>query len=70
MPFYSGIRPLEELNYLDTVTNHHRWKTAVSFLAQVLYLYIHGIQVGDYNFNNFSITNECQVVFMDMDSYI
>lgn len=72
MPLYSGteFNPLEEFIYLDIVTNRHRWKVAISFLSQVLYLYIHGIQVGDYNFNNFSITDECQVVFMDMDSYI
>lgn len=70
MPFFNAIRPLEELQYLDVVTDRHRWKVAVSFLAQVLYLYLHGIQIGDYNANNFYITDECKVVLMDMDSYV
>ena len=70
MPYFADVRPIEELPYLDNVTNRHRWKIAVSFLAQVLYLYLHNIQIGDYNFNNFSITNDCKAVFLDVDSYI
>ena len=70
MPIFSDIRPLEELQFLDKVTNRHRWKIAVNFLTQILYLYIHNIQIGDYNFNNFSITDACEVILMDMDSYI
>lgn len=71
MPFFENSRPLEELYNLDLATDRHRWKIAVRFLAQVLYLYLHGIQVGDYNANNFSIVlDDCSVVFMDMDSYV
>lgn len=71
MPLFENIRPLEELYNLDIATDRHRWKIAVSFLAQVLYLYLHGIQIGDYNTNNFSIDlSDCKVIFMDMDSYV
>lgn len=70
MPLFEDVRPLEEIQYLDVVTNRIRWKIGVSFLASVLYLYMHGIQIGDYNFNNFGITDDCKVVFMDVDSYV
>lgn len=70
MPYFENIRPLEELQFLDKVSDRIRWKVAVSFLASTLFLYMHGIQIGDYNFNNFSITNDCRVVFMDVDSYV
>ncbi len=70
MPLFTDVRPLEEIQYLDVVTNRIRWKIGISFLASVLYLYLHGIQIGDYNFNNFGITDDCKVVFMDVDSYI
>ena len=70
MPLFSNIRPLEEITYLDKITNRHRWKIAINFLDSALYLYVHGIQIGDYNFNNFGITNDCKVIFMDIDSYV
>ena len=65
---------LEEIYTLEIngqpISDHARWKIAVSLLAQVLFLYIHGIQLGDYNPNNIGITNSCDVVLMDMDSYV
>lgn len=70
MPLFTDLRPLEEIQYLDVVTNRIRWKIGISFLGSVLYLYVHGIQIGDYNFNNFGITDDCEVVFMDVDSYV
>ena len=70
MPLFTNVRPLEEIQYLDVVTNRIRWKIGINFLASVLYLYLHGIQIGDYNFNNFGITDDCKIVFMDVDSYI
>lgn len=70
MPLFSNIRPLEEIQYLDKMTNRHRWKIAINFLASALYLYVHGIQIGDYNFSNFGITDDCKVIFMDIDSYV
>lgn len=52
------------------ISEHVRWKIATSLLAQVLFLYIHGIQVGDFNSNNFCVTKNGDVVLMDMDSYV
>lgn len=69
---FADVRPLEEIQYLEleVVTKRIRWKIGISFLASVLYLYMHGIQIGDYNFNNFGITDDCEVIFMDVDSYV
>lgn len=65
---------LEEIFTLEVdhepISDHARWKIAVSLLAQVLFLYLHGIQVGDYNPNNFCVTENCDVILMDMDSYV
>ena len=65
---------LEEVFTLEIdgqpISEHARWKIASSLLAQVLFLYIHGIQVGDFNPNNFCVTNNCDVALMDMDSYV
>lgn len=65
---------LEEIYTLEIdgqpISEHARWKVATSLLAQVLFLYIHGIQIGDFNPNNFCVTNNCDVVLMDMDSYV
>ena len=69
MPRFADCRGLEELFYLN-VSPHVRWKAAVSFLAQVLRLHLLGVLVGDFNLNNFAITDDCDVLFMDVDSYV
>lgn len=67
MPFIAH-RQLEELFYCE-LSEHQRWNVAVNFLSQALFLYLHDIQITDFNFNNFGVTDNCEVVMMDMDSY-
>lgn len=51
-------------------TAFDRWQLAANFTAQVLYLYLHDIQLGDYNQDNFGIQDDLKITFMDVDSYI
>lgn len=49
---------------------HDRWEISAGLLFNVLYLYIYGIQVGDYNNNNFAINENLNVIMMDTDSFV
>ncbi len=66
MDYYCSLNEL----FCRVTSEHNRWKVAASFMSSVLFLHLHGIQIGDYNFNNFYVTAKGDVVFFDMDSYV
>ena len=52
------------------LSDFDRWLLAANFTAQVLYLYLFDIQIGDYNRGNFGVQDNFHISFMDIDSYI